>query len=88
MILKSRISRKAQSHNPAQLAQVCNLATPTPEELNTVLAATPVNEVWGVFRKITKQLTQAWYPCRAGPGEAWSCLGEAALVGDAGAHGA
>ena len=50
--------RKPGSY-PAQLAQVCNLATLTPEELDAVLAATPVNEVWGVGRQITKQLTQA-----------------------------
>ncbi len=50
--------RKPGSY-PAQLAQVCNLATLTQEELNTALAATPVNEVWGVGRQITKQLTQA-----------------------------
>jgi DNA polymerase V len=50
--------RKPGSY-PAQLAHVCDLATLTPEELDAVLAATPVNEVWGVGRQITKQLTQA-----------------------------
>lgn len=50
--------RKPGSY-PAQLAQVCDLATLTSDELTTVLAATPVNEVWGVGRQITKQLTQA-----------------------------
>ena len=50
--------RKPGSY-PAQLAQVCDLATLTPDELDTVLAATPVNEVWGVGRQITKQLTQS-----------------------------
>lgn len=50
--------RKPGSY-PAQLAQVCNLATLTSVELDAVLAATPVNEVWGVGRQITKQLTQA-----------------------------
>ena len=50
--------RKPGSY-PASLAQVCNLATLTPDELDTVMAATPVNEVWGVGRQITKQLTQS-----------------------------
>lgn len=43
----------------AKASQVCNLAALTPSELETVLAATPVNEVWGVGRQITKQLTQS-----------------------------
>jgi DNA polymerase V len=41
---------------PEKLAQVCNLATINPEERDAVLAATAVNEVWGVGRQITKQL--------------------------------
>jgi len=48
--------RKPGSY-PAHLAQVCDLSTLTPSELEAVLAATPVNEVWGVGRQITKQLT-------------------------------
>jgi DNA polymerase V len=41
---------------PDKLAQVCNLETLTREEFDAVLAATAVNEVWGVGRQITKQL--------------------------------
>lgn len=48
--------RKPGSY-PLELAQVCNLATLTPQELEAVMAATPINEVWGVGRQITKQLT-------------------------------
>ena len=47
--------RKPGSY-PDHLSQVCNLATLTPSELESVLAATAVNEVWGVGRQITKQL--------------------------------
>ncbi len=47
--------RKPGSY-PAHLAQVCNLATLSPQELETVLAATEVNEVWGVGPRISKQL--------------------------------
>ena len=49
--------RKPGSY-PAELAQVCNLAVLAPEALEAVLAATPVNEIWGVGRKITEQLKQ------------------------------
>lgn len=44
---------------PAHLAQVCNLTALNPTELETVLAATAVNEVWGVGRQISKQLIAA-----------------------------
>jgi DNA polymerase V len=47
--------RKPGSY-PEQLAQVCNLAVLTATELEEVFAATPVNEVWGVGRQISKQL--------------------------------
>jgi DNA polymerase V len=43
---------------PAELAQVCNLAALAPEQLEAVLAATPVNEIWGVGKRITEQLKQ------------------------------
>jgi DNA polymerase V len=49
--------RKPGSY-PEHFAQVCNLATLTPPELEAVMAATPVNEVWGVGRQITKQLLE------------------------------
>ena len=47
--------RKPGSY-PAQLAQVCNLAALPAHELEAVLAATTVNEVWGVGRRIAAQL--------------------------------
>jgi DNA polymerase V len=42
---------------PDHLAQVCNLAALTPTELETVFEATEVGEVWGIGRRIGKQLT-------------------------------
>ena len=47
--------RKPGSY-PEHLAQVCNLAALTPLELEAVFAATAVNEVWGVGRRISTQL--------------------------------
>jgi len=44
---------------PAHLAQVCNLATLKPTELEAIFESTPVSEVWGVGRQISKQLTDA-----------------------------
>jgi DNA polymerase V len=41
-----------------KLMQVCNFADLTKEEFEAVLAATPVNEVWGVGRRITAQLNE------------------------------
>ena len=41
---------------PDKLAQVCNLSALDLAERETVLAATAVNEVWGVGRQISKQL--------------------------------
>jgi DNA polymerase V len=49
--------RKPGSY-PEHLAQVCNLAALSPLELRAVFEATPVNEVWGVGRKISAQLTE------------------------------
>lgn len=42
---------------PEHLAQVCNLSALPPKELATVLEATEVGEVWGIGRRIGKQLT-------------------------------
>lgn len=50
--------RKPGSY-PAHLAQVCNLATLSPPELDEALAATEVGEVWGIGRQISKQLVAA-----------------------------
>jgi len=49
--------RKPGSY-PAELAQVCNLAQLPREELDLVLEATEVGEIWGVGRKITTQLNE------------------------------
>ena len=49
--------RKPGSY-PDHLAQVCNLAALATSELESVFAATPVNEVWGVGRQISKQLIE------------------------------
>lgn len=50
--------RKPGSY-PAKLAQVCDFASLTAEELSAVLRTTDVGEVWGVGRRIGEQLTQA-----------------------------
>ncbi|MEY3125582.1 MAG: hypothetical protein RLZZ573_2102, partial [Pseudomonadota bacterium] len=50
--------RKPGSY-PAHLSQVANLAEMTPPELEIVLAATEVGEVWGVGRRIGQQLKDA-----------------------------
>ena len=47
--------RKPGSY-PAELARVCNLAALSPGELNDVLAATDVREVWGVGPKNAEKL--------------------------------
>ena len=47
--------RKPDSY-PEKLAQVCNLAALPQDELDAVLAATPVGEVWGIGRRISAQL--------------------------------
>ena len=49
--------RKPGSY-PEKLAQVCNLAALPPSELDAVLAATPVGEVWGVGRRISAKLIE------------------------------
>ena len=43
---------------PEKLAQVCNLSALPKEELDAVLAATAVGEVWGVGRRISAQLIE------------------------------
>ena len=49
--------RKPGSY-PATMAQVCNLSALGPAALQEVLAATAVNEVWGVGRRLTAQLRE------------------------------
>jgi DNA polymerase V len=43
---------------PAHLAQVCNLETLSAVERQAVFEATEVGEVWGIGRRISKQLTE------------------------------
>lgn len=50
--------RKPGSY-PEHLAQVCNLGVLSKQEFEDVLAATEVNEVWGVGPRIAKQLKEA-----------------------------
>ena len=50
--------RKPGSY-PAHLAQVCNLATLSADELKAIMQATVVGDVWGVGRKIGAQLVEA-----------------------------
>lgn len=50
--------RKPGSY-PEDLAQVCNLAALPASDLEAVLMATPVGEVWGVGRRIGLQLQEA-----------------------------
>ncbi|MDO9437730.1 Y-family DNA polymerase [Hydrogenophaga sp.] len=47
--------RKPGSY-PAELAQVCNLAALPAQDVDDILRATAVNEVWGVGRKISAKL--------------------------------
>ena len=49
--------RKPGSY-PEQLAQVCSLSALPPAELEVIMQATLVNEVWGVGRQISKQLNE------------------------------
>ena len=44
---------------PATLAQVCDLSVLTPAALEEVLAATAVNEVWGIGQHLTAQLKES-----------------------------
>lgn len=49
--------RKPGSY-PEKLAQVCNLATLPAADMDAVLAATEVGDVWGVGRRISAALTE------------------------------
>jgi DNA polymerase V len=44
---------------PAVLAQVCNLAALPPEQVQALLEATDVGEIWGVGRRLARQLQDA-----------------------------
>lgn len=43
---------------PSHFAQICNLGNLSRDELDAVLAATEAGEVWGVGRRISKQLAE------------------------------
>ena len=50
--------RKPGSY-PIEFAHVCNLATLPASDFDAVLQATPVAEIWGVGRRIARQLNEA-----------------------------
>lgn len=55
----SKTAERKPGSYPASLAQVCNLAALPGHELQAVLKATAVGEVWGVGRKIGAALNEA-----------------------------
>ena len=54
----SKTAERKPGSYPAELAQVCNLAALSKDELDAVLGATAVAEVWGVGRRIAEQLEE------------------------------
>lgn len=54
----SKTSERKPGSYPLELAQVCNLVALPKDELDAVLAATAVGEVWGVGRRIAEQLEE------------------------------
>lgn len=77
--------RKPGSY-PDHLAQVCDLSALTPPELDAVMAATAVNEVWG-GRTANQQATERGrYHDGTGAGQTRCRHGTGPLVGDPGAH--
>ena len=52
----AKTAERKRGSYPDELAQVCNLTTLPAQDLDDVLAATLVEEVWGVGRKISAQL--------------------------------
>lgn len=55
----AKTSERKPGSYPEDLAQVCNLAALSPSELDDVLAATEVGDIWGVGRRIGAQLLEA-----------------------------
>lgn len=55
----AKTSERKPGSYPAELAQVCNLVTLAASDLDALLAATDVGEVWGVGRRIGAQLQEA-----------------------------
>jgi DNA polymerase V len=52
----AKTSERKPGLYPAELAQVCNLASLSPAALQAVLGATEVGDVWGIGRRIAAQL--------------------------------
>ena len=52
----AKTSERKPGSYPAEHAQVCDLSTLGPEQINDLLSATEVGEIWGVGRCIGKQL--------------------------------
>ena len=55
----AKTAERTPGSYPCELAQVCNFAQLPKEQLDAVLAATDVGDVWGVGRKISAQLQEA-----------------------------
>lgn len=54
----AKVAERKPGIYPVLQAQVCDLSTMTPEEMNSLLASTEVGEVWGVGRCIGDQLRE------------------------------
>ncbi len=54
----SKTAERKPGSYPPELAQVCNLAALPRDELEAVLGATAVGDVWGVGRRIAEQLEE------------------------------
>lgn len=57
--LANHIAKEAERHTnsyPSELAHVCNLANASEQQMSQLLIATPVQDIWGIGRKIAKQL--------------------------------
>jgi len=52
----AKTSERKPGSYPAKVAQVCNLSTLLPKELQNLLETTPVGEVWGIGRRLQDQL--------------------------------
>ncbi len=55
----AKTTERQPGRYPANLARVCNLATLPRADLEALMAATDVGEVWGVGRQIGRQLKEA-----------------------------
>ena len=53
----AKTSERKPGIYPVQLAQVCDFCTLASSQLESIFASTQINEVWGVGRQLTKQLT-------------------------------